>query len=254
MEFAVTEPGAGVIEKVLPRTSYLERSDAHKRKGIAANVDQLLVLAAVEPRASEAFLSRVLLIAHAAGVPALIALNKTDIPGCEQARARLRMFVAAGYEIIDLQARPADGRAPDVAQSLRARLRGRCTVLVGQSGMGKSSLINALVPDAAAVTAELSAAQKSGRHTTTFSRRYRIDCESTIIDCPGMQEVGINHLSRRELEAGFREFAPFLGTCRFANCQHSHEPGCPIREHALTGRIDRDRLALFQQLALEIDA
>jgi len=251
VEYGTTGPAQGVIEKVLPRRNYLERSDAYKQKGIAANVDQVLVLAAVEPRASEEFITRVLLIAHAAGVPALIALNKTDIPGTDGARTRLRMFSSAGYEIIEVKAKPRDGTLPSAQETLLARLSGKCTVLVGQSGMGKSSLINALVPDAAAVIGELSAALKAGKHTTTFSRLYRIDGNSTIIDCPGMQEVGIHHLSHHDLEAGFHEFAPYLGGCRFANCRHLHEPDCPIRTHAQSGQINSERLALFQKLVTE---
>lgn len=257
VQFALTGPGQAVIEQVLPRRNYLERSDAYKQKGIAANVDQVLVLAAVEPRASEEFITRVLLIAHAAGVPALIALNKTDLAGSagkNSARERLAMFEAAGYEVIEMKAKPRDGTAPSAQEALLERVSGRCTVLVGQSGMGKSSLINALVPNAAAVIGELSTALKAGKHTTTFSRLYRIDDSSTIIDCPGMQEVGIHHLSHSDLEAGFPEFAPYLGTCRFANCRHLHEPGCPVRAHADSGQINRERLALFQKLLAETSA
>ena len=254
VRFAHTGPGQGVIDQVLPRRNYLERSDAYKQKSIAANVDQVLALAAVEPRASEEFISRVLLIAHAAGVPALIVLNKTDMAGRDAARTRLTMFEAAGYDIITLTAKPRDGTLPSAQDALLERILGRCTVLAGQSGMGKSSLINALVPNAAAVTGELSAALKAGKHTTTFSRLYRIDAASTIIDCPGMQEVGIHHLRHADLEAGFPEFAPYLGTCRFANCRHLHEPGCPVRAGAESGQINRERLALFQKLLAETGA
>lgn len=251
VEFGITGPGQGVIEAVLPRRNYLERSDAFKQKGIAANVDQVLVLAAVEPRASEEFITRVLLIANAAGVPALIALNKTDLEGLAEARRRLGMFASAGYEIVELTAKPRDGSVPSAQDALLERVSGKCTVLVGQSGMGKSSLINALVPDAAAVIGELSLALKAGKHTTTFSRLYRVDSDTTIIDCPGMQEVGIHHLSHGDLEAGFHEFAPYLGRCRFANCRHSHEPDCPIRAGAEKGNINAERLALFQKLVSE---
>ena len=251
---AVTGPGQGIINQVLPRRNYLERSDAYKQKSIAANVDQVLVLAAVEPRASEEFITRVLLIAHAANVPALIVLNKIDMAGCDAARARLDMFEAAGHDIITLTAKPRDGSRPSAEEALLARLLGKCTVLAGQSGMGKSSLINALVPGAAAVIGELSAALKAGKHTTTFSRLYRIDVTSTIIDCPGMQEVGIHHLHQANLEAGFHEFAPYLGTCRFANCRHLHEPNCPVRAAASTGVIHPERFALYQKLTADTGA
>jgi ribosome biogenesis GTPase len=254
VSFSMTGAGSAVIEALLPRRNYLERSDAHKRKGIAANIDQVLVLAAVEPRASEEFLTRILLIADAAGVNTILALNKIDLPGAEAARARLEMFVGAGHELIEFCARPADNAAPSAPAVLLERLHGHCTVLCGQSGMGKSSLVNALVRDAPAVTGELSSALGSGRHTTTFSRLYHIDATSTLIDCPGMQEVGIHHLSHADLAKGFREFAPLLGHCRFSNCSHVHEPDCAIREQALKGGIARERLALFQKLVAEIGA
>ena len=252
VEISTTGPGQGVIDTMLPRRNYLERSDAFKRKSIAANVDQVLVLAAVEPWASEEFISRVLLIAHAAGVPVLIALNKTDLPGALEARTRLNMFEAAGHEIIELKAKPRDGTLPSAQEALLERLLGKCTVLAGQSGMGKSSLINALIPDARAATSELSAALKAGKHTTTFSRLYRIDAHSTIIDCPGMQEVGIHHLNIDDLELGFGEFAPYLGRCRFANCRHTHEPDCALRNAGAGGAVNATRLALFQKLATEL--
>ena len=251
VRFTMTGATSAVIEALLPRRNYLERSDAHKRKGIAANIDQVLVLAAVEPRASEEFLTRVLLIADAAGVNTLLALNKIDLPGADQARARLMIFVGAGHELIEFSARPAHPAAPSAPKLLLDHLQGRCTVLCGQSGMGKSSLVNALIPTAAAVTGELSSALSSGRHTTTFSRLYYIDAHSTLIDCPGMQEVGIHHLSHADLAAGFREFAPLLGHCRFANCRHVHEPDCAIRMQAASGGISRERLALFQKLVAE---
>lgn len=251
VRFTMTGATSAVIEALLPRRNYLERSDAHKRKGIAANIDQVLVLAAVEPRASEEFLTRVLLIADAAGVNTLLALNKIDLPGAEQARARLMIFVGAGHELIEFSARPAHAAAPSAPKALLERLQGRCTVLCGQSGMGKSSVVNALIPTAAAVTGELSSALSSGRHTTTFSRLYHIDAHSTLIDCPGMQEVGIHHLSHADLAAGFREFAPLLGHCRFANCRHVHEPDCAVRMQAASGGISRERLALFQKLVAE---
>ncbi len=254
VSFSMTGADTGVIEKVLPRRNYLERSDAFKRKGIAANIDQVLVLAAVEPRASEEFLSRILLLADAAGVKTILALNKTDLPGVEAARARLMLFVGAGHELIEFSARPSGEATVTAPAILRERLAGHCTVLCGQSGMGKSSLVNALVPGATAVTGELSSALGSGRHTTTFSRLYHIDTSTTLIDCPGMQEVGIHHLSRADLAKGFREFAPYLGHCRFSNCSHVHEPDCALRKQAEQGGIARERLALFQKLVAETGA
>jgi ribosome biogenesis GTPase len=248
---APTGPGQAVIDKVLPRTSYLERADAYKRKAIAANAGQVLVLVAAEPWFSDEFVTRVLLLAEAAGLDSLIALNKIDLPGAAAARERLAVFRAAGHEVVEISAK---GRHPVGCAPLLPRLTGRATVLVGQSGMGKSSLVNALVPDARARMGELSGALGSGKHTTTFSRLYRIDAATTLIDCPGMQEVGIHNLDFRQLERGFADFAPYLGECRFANCRHDREPSCAVRGAIESGKLDRRRYELFGVFRDEITA
>jgi ribosome biogenesis GTPase len=250
-------PGQGVIEGILTRTNFLERADAFKRKAIAANADQLLVLVAVEPWFSDEFVTRVLLLAHAARIEALIALNKVDLPGADAARARLEVFTRAGYEVLEVAVKPRGPDGMPVAdrhgeQALRARLSGRATVLAGQSGMGKSSLVNAIVPEALAVTGDISAALGAGRHTTTFSRLYRIDEKSTLIDCPGMQEVGIFNLDFAQLTAGFTDFKPYLDDCRFANCRHDREPGCGLTAALASGRIDARRHELYARLRGEI--
>jgi ribosome biogenesis GTPase len=242
VETAPTGPGQAVIDKVLPRTTYFERADAYKRKAIAANADQVLVLVAAEPWFSDEFVTRVLLLAQAAGIASLIALNKVDLAGAATARERLAVFQAAGHEVIEISAK---GRHPIGCAPLLPRLGGRATVLVGQSGMGKSSLVNALIPDARARMGELSAALNTGKHTTTFSRLYRIAPGTTLIDCPGMQEVGIHNLDFAQLERGFGDFAPYLGDCRFANCRHDREPSCAVRAAVESGGIARRRYELF---------
>ena len=136
-----------------------------------------------------------------------------------------------------------------MAEALRARLQGETTVLVGQSGMGKSTLINALVPEANAATREISTFLASGKHTTTFARLYRLDAQSAIIDCPGMQEFGLAHLDWRELAAGFREIGPLSVNCRFPDCHHQGEPACAVAAAAEADRIDQRRLALYRRIA-----
>ena len=252
-----TATGQGVIEEVLPRSSYLERADRVKRKAIAANADLLLVLVAVEPWFSDEFVARVLLLAGAARMDGLIVLNKVDLPAADAARDRLKPFAAAGAEVIEIAARPraADGTRLDHGlhlEALRERLRGRSTVLVGQSGMGKSSLVNALSPGANAATGDISHSLGSGRHTTTFSCLYRLDPDTTLIDCPGMQEVGLANLDFPTLVAGFAEFEPLLGSCRFRDCRHDREPGCAIHKAADEGRIDPRRLELFARFREEL--
>ena len=251
VEIASTGPGQGVIEKLLPRKSYLERADAYKRKAIAANCDQVLILVAADPWFSDEFVTRVLLLTQAAGVPALIALNKIDLPGVDGARERLKVFQDAGHEVVEISAK---GRHEAGCTALQPHLQGKCTVLVGQSGMGKSSLVNALAPHAQARMGELSTALGTGKHTTTFSRLYHIDSTTTLIDCPGMQEVGIHNLNFAQLLAGFNEFAPYLGHCRFSNCRHDREPDCALRAALAAGRIDTRRFELFGTFRREIAA
>lgn len=254
-----TGPGQGVIDAIQPRTSFLERADRVKRKAIAANADQVLVLVAVEPWFSDEFVTRVLLLADAAGLDTLVALNKVDLPGAAAARERLAVFERAGHPVLEVAVRPrgSDGARLDTTHgtdTLRARLAGRATVLAGQSGMGKSSLVNALIPGANAATGEISQALGSGRHTTTFSRLYRLDERATLIDCPGMQEVGLAHLEPAQLLTGFRDFAPHLGDCRFANCRHDREPGCGLTAAVAAGAVDSRRYELFAKFRTETAA
>ena len=251
VEVQATGPGQAVINKVLPRSAFLERADAYKRKAIAANADLVLILVAADPWFSDEFVTRVLLLAHAADVPAMIALNKIDLPGAAEARQRLEVFKKAGHEVVEISAK---GQHAAGCTALAPRLAGHATVLVGQSGMGKSTLVNALVPNAQARIGELSEALGTGKHTTTFSRLYHIDDKTTLIDCPGMQEVGIHNLDFTQLQQGFGEFAPYLGRCRFSNCRHEREPECALRGAVESGRIDARRFALFSTFRKEIGA
>ena len=241
---ASAENGAqGVIERIAPRRSLLHRSDAFREKLIAANVTQIIVVVAAEPSFSDELLARCLVAAQDQKLDVLIVLNKCDLAGAAAAaRQRLKPYTAIGYRVLELSAKQ------DVAQ-LRPFLAGHTSVLVGQSGMGKSTLINALLPDAQAATREISSALDSGKHTTTHARLYRIDANSSLIDCPGVQAFGLHHLSFGGIEQGFVEFAQYLGQCRFHDCHHTHEPGCALREAVATGKINARRLDLFHQIA-----
>jgi len=241
---ASTENGAqGVIERIAPRRSLLHRSDAFREKLIAANVTQIVIVVAAEPSFSDELLARCLVAAYDQRLDVLIVLNKCDLTeAADAARQRLAPYSAIGYRVLELSAKQ------DVS-ALRPLLQDHISVLVGQSGMGKSTLINALLPDAQAATREISTVLDSGKHTTTHARLYRLDKGSALIDCPGVQAFGLHHLSFGGIEQGFVEFAPYLGQCRFRDCRHLHEPGCAIRNAVAEGKIDARRLELFQQIA-----
>jgi len=235
----------GVVEAVEARRNLLFRRDAFREKLLAANLDAVLCVVALEPAFSEDLVSRCLIAAEAAGLDAAIVLNKVDLPGEALARARLAPFIAMGYRVIALSARQD-------ALSLLEHLNGRRTLLVGQSGMGKSTLVNALVPQARATTGEISTALASGRHTTTASRLYALPGGGELLDSPGLQAFGLAHLDRDALGAAFREFRPLLGHCRFADCRHLAEPDCAVLAAAARGAIDASRLQTWHRLLAEL--
>lgn len=231
----------GVIERILPRRTLLYRSDAYRQKLIAANVSQIIVVVATEPSFSDELLARCLIAAHDQQLETLIVLNKCDLAP-QAAHAVLQPYRTIGYRVLELSAK-------ENAAALLPFLQGHTSVLVGQSGMGKSTLINALLPDAQAATREISSALDSGKHTTTHARLYHLNADSHLIDCPGVQAFGLHHLNKGAIEEGFVEFAAYRGQCRFNNCQHTHEPDCALRKAAAEGRIDARRLQLFQDIS-----
>ncbi|MBU1236119.1 MAG: ribosome small subunit-dependent GTPase A [Gammaproteobacteria bacterium] len=233
---------ASIVDHLL-RDSLLYRSDQWKQKLIAANVDQVIVVTATEPAFSDELVSRALAAAEHEGMRGIIVLNKSDLADAlPAARERLAPFQAIGYPIVEMSAKQD-------AAPLRPWLEDRLSVFVGQSGMGKSTLINALVPGAKAATREISTALDSGKHTTTHATLYRLGDDAAIIDSPGLQEFGLAHLTFGELEWAFREFRPTLGQCRFHDCHHENEPGCAVKALAESGAVDRRRFEHFRAIA-----
>jgi ribosome biogenesis GTPase / thiamine phosphate phosphatase len=235
----------GVIETILPRTSLLYRSDPFREKLFAANVTQVVIVIASVPSYNEDILNAALLAAEAAEISALILLNKADLVAeTRQAMTALAVYPTLGYELLVLSAQQ------DIAP-LRAHLSEKTSVLLGESGMGKSTLLNALLPDAKARTGEISAALDSGKHTTTATQMYHIDAETKIIDSPGFQEFGLFHLSDDDITYSMPEFRPLIGQCRFSNCRHLQEPGCAITSST---SVNKRRLKFYQNLIAKHDA
>ncbi|MFC5474569.1 ribosome small subunit-dependent GTPase A [Paraherbaspirillum soli] len=249
----LTSPNQGVIEAIGERHSLLYRSDQYKSKLLAANVTQLFIVVATEPGFSDDLISRALVAAEASGVTAHIVLNKTDIADAlPKTRQRLQTYASLGYPVHEVSARAFPEQT---CATLMPLLKSQSTILIGQSGMGKSSLINLIVPDADIATREISAALDTGKHTTTFTRLYEIDADTdspaSIIDSPGFQEFGLYQLSEGMLERAFREFSPRLGKCKFYNCHHLNEPNCAVLEAVKAGEISAMRHQLYVQLLHE---
>ena len=243
VSFARTADEQGVIEAVDARSTLFARSAAHRQKLIAANVSQLAIVVAAEPSFSEELINRCLVAAEHQNMRCFIVLNKCDLADAARAAlARLDPYLQAGYRVIELSALHG-------AEPLRPLLAREATVLVGQSGMGKSTIINALLPEARVATREISAFLASGRHTTTQARLYRLDADSTLIDCPGLQEFGLHHLAPQDIESGFAEFRSFLGQCRFQDCRHLSEPGCALVQAVAQGAIHPRRLDMFRRIS-----
>jgi len=234
-----------VIESVLPRQSLLYRQDAWKSKLIAANVTQLLIVIAAEPSPSEALLQRALIAAEAARIHPVIVINKADLPATAALQEKLSFYEKLGYEIITLS-------ALGNVDILRDKLRGETNILLGQSGMGKSTLTNALLGEAIARTQTISAALDSGKHTTTHAQLYDLDASTKLIDSPGLQEFGLHHLAAADLLHYFPDLKQLVGQCRFHNCTHRAEPNCALKAAAERGEVSAERVALLQKITDEL--
>lgn len=232
----------GVIEAVDPRSTLFMRAAEHRQKIIAANVTQVIVVVAGVPSFSDELIARALVAAENQALASTIVLNKADlVDETIAARERLKPFERAGYQVLELSAKRNVGALVDA-------LEGHTTVLLGQSGMGKSTIVNTIVPGADAATREISTFLDSGRHTTTHARLYRLGPETALIDCPGLQEFGLAHLTADEIERGFIELRPYLGQCKFRDCRHLSEPDCAVRTAVERGQIDPRRLELLHRI------
>ena len=235
----------GVIEGIAERRTLFYRSDARRQKLIAANATQVVFVVAPSPPYSEDLVNRCLVGAEHARITAVIVLNKFDLPEAQGALQGLEVYSDLGYRVVPLSAKQ------DLSP-LAPYLAGNVSVLIGQSGMGKSTIVNGLAPQAAARTAEISEALNTGRHTTTHAELYHLGDGADIIDSPGLQEFGLHHLTPDDAAHAFVEFRPWLGQCRFRDCRHLTEPDCAVLAAKERGEIAERRYASYARLAEEL--
>ena len=251
----------GTIEKVEPRSNLFYRQDEMRTKSFAANLDQVLILMAAEPEFSENQLTRALIAAEAERIKPLIALNKSDLAEpFGRAWTKLAPYRAMGYQMLPLAIKPKTDTGVNDAQTaaLMAVLQGKKTLVLGPSGAGKSSLTNLLVPQAKVLTAEISQALGSGKHTTTSTTLYWIgdDKSTALIDSPGFQEFGLNHIEPMQLAGYMPDVKAHAQDCKFYNCTHLHEPGCGVisvvKSAPSPGGISASRYRLYSELFAEL--
>ncbi|WP_166264217.1 small ribosomal subunit biogenesis GTPase RsgA [Marinobacter caseinilyticus] len=254
----IWRPGAedtGVIVARGDRDSLLQRPDNFGQlKPVAANIDHIILVIAPEPEPHDNLIDRYLVAAESTGIPAVILLNKSDLldefnsPNIEALIAR---YAALGYPVVQTSAQQ-DDQSQHRAEQIEALVKAKTCVFVGQSGVGKSSIIQTLMPDEAIRVGALSESTGKGTHTTTTARLFHLSCGGDLIDSPGIREFGLWHMTPQEIEYGFREIRPLIGNCRFRNCRHMAEPGCAIESAADDGRISAERMHSFRRILADM--
>jgi ribosome biogenesis GTPase len=243
-----TEPGSGIIGQVLPRKTTLSRSTPSARgdgeQVIIANVDQvLIVLAMANPSPNPFLLDRYLVACEASGLPTIIVANKSDLTNTAEVGALLSTYEGIGYDVQYVSAVSGEGLS-----ALRELLRGKISVLTGPSGVGKSSLLNALWGSVDLPVGEISQAHDRGKHTTVVAQLLNPEPDTYVADTPGLRQFRFWDIDPEQLEAFFPDMRPYLGHCRFTPCTHTHEPSCAVREAVERGEIREQRYESYVRM------
>ncbi|MBJ6137213.1 small ribosomal subunit biogenesis GTPase RsgA [Marinobacter litoralis] len=248
----VWRPGkseTGVIVARCERENLLQRPDNFGAlKPVAANIDHIILVIAPEPEPHDSLIDRYLVASESSDIPAVLLLNKTDLINDQnrpQIEALLARYEALGYQVEQTSAAACEGEpAPEV----EALVRNQTSVFVGQSGVGKSSIIQTLLPDEQLRVGAVSESTGKGVHTTTTAKLFHLASGGDLIDSPGIREFGLWHMTPQEVEYGFREIRPLMGLCKFRNCRHMGDPGCALDAAAENGEISRERLKSFHRI------
>ena len=242
----------GVVEAVEERESVLTRPDMYDGiKPIAANVERVFIISSPQPAFSDQIIDRYLVACEDAGIDAVIVMNKTDLISAEEREhilARLSVYEQIGYSVLHVSAVTGEG-----IQRLRDTMQGYISVFVGQSGVGKSSLVKAALPEVDLAIGAISDNSGLGQHTTTVARWYPLENGGALIDSPGIREFGLWHIAADRVTACFRDFEPFLGTCKFRDCKHADDPGCALQIAVAEGKLDAGRLENYHRIIQSLD-
>ncbi len=237
----------GVVEAVEPRSSVLTRPDYYDGlKPVAANVEQMIIVSSVLPELSLNIIDRYLVAAETLNIAPLLVLNKIDLLETKQRiqyQQWLEDYQRIGYKVLLVSKQTGEG-----ITELETELKNKVNIFVGQSGVGKSSLVNALMPDFNVEEGEISQNSGLGQHTTTASRLYHIPTGGDLIDSPGVREFGLWHLAAEEVTKAFIEFRPYLGGCKFRDCKHKDDPGCALREGVDNNEISETRFENYHRI------